>query len=170
MSSENKYFYPLDIIENYITQERKFGDKYLSEIKKIIRDNNLKINILNAKLHSLSYQKHSSEKITKIIMEIATLENENSILTELITCKCDELLQPFLPLKKRGIPKMIYEKYLTDMDKNFKDKCIANIQTLTRCLYEENFKVVKLAKKKSIKRRIPTTIKEEDSKQYRRKR
>lgn len=42
MSSENKYFYPLDIIENYITQERKFGDKYLSEIKKIIRDNNLK--------------------------------------------------------------------------------------------------------------------------------
>ena len=87
MSSENKYFYPLQIMENYIKQERKFGDKYLSEIKKIIRDNNLKINILNAKLYSLNYEKHS-EKITKIIMDITNLETENNILTNLITCKC----------------------------------------------------------------------------------
>ena len=161
MSSENKYFYPLQIMENYIKQERKFGDKYLSEIKKIIRDNNLKINILNAKLYSLNYEKHS-EKITKIIMDIKNLETENNILTNLITCKCDELLQPFLSLKKRGIPKMIYKKYLEDLDDNFKDKCIANVETLTKCLYEEEFKIINLSKKRSIKKRIPSTIEEED--------
>ena len=84
-------------------------------------------------------------------MDITNLETENNILTNLITCKCDELLQPFLSLKKRGIPKMIYKKYLEDLDDNFKDKCIANVETLTKCLYEEEFKIINLSKKDLLK-------------------